>query len=154
MDLDEIIWRMHYDNSMEKIKIILSNECAILINYGQFDTAMKILEIIGDYQKIINLALLTLSKEEYEKLSNWFQVKNSLSYSDSIISSNLFFVSDAKNDNIENELKNISIDNNKENTVKKKKQYSKIFDLYQGEHFIVGANQEYYLLEKQLLINL
>ncbi len=98
MDLDEIIWRMNYDNSLEKIKNILINECAILINYGQFDTAMKILEIIGDYQKIINLALLTLSKEEYDKLSIWFQTKNSLSYSDSTFSTNIFFVNDSKND--------------------------------------------------------
>ena len=99
MDLDEIIWRMNYDNSMEKIKNILTNECAILINFGQFDTAMKILEIVGDYQKIINLSLLTLSKEEYDKLSNWFQVKNSLSYSDSTFSTNVFFVSQSKNEN-------------------------------------------------------
>jgi hypothetical protein len=130
MDLDEIIWRMNYDTSLDKIKSILTNECSILINYGQFDTAMKILEIIGDYQKIINLALLTLSKEEYEKLSNWFQNKNCLSYSDSIISTNTFLV------NCEKKLGEISTNN-----IKK---YSKVFDTYQGEHFILGANQEKY----------
>lgn len=133
MDLDEIIWMINYDNSMEKIKNILSNECAILINYGQFDTAMKILEILGDYQKIINLALLTLSKEEYQKLSNWFQTKNSLSYSDSIFSRNIFFVTESKNEN--------SNEASKEN---EKNKYSKIFDTYEGEHFIVGSNQEKY----------
>jgi len=136
MDLDEIIWRMNYDSSLDKIKSILTNECTILINYGQFDTAMKILEIIGDYQKIINLALLTMTKEEYEKLSNWFQNKNCLSYSDSIISTNTFLV---------NGDKKISekMENNSSNANNKKK-YSKVFDLYQGEHFILGANQEKY----------
>ncbi len=134
MDLDEIIWRINYDNSMEKIKSILSNECAILINYGQFDTAMKILEILGDYQKIINLALLTLSKDEYQKLSNWFQTKNSLFYSDSVISRNIFFVTESKNES--------SPEANKAEA--KLKHYSKIFDTYEGEHFIVGANQEKY----------
>jgi hypothetical protein len=133
MDLDEIIWRVNYDNSMEKIKNILSNECAILINFGQFDTAMKILEIIGDYQKIINLALLTLSKEEYQKLSNWFQTKNSLSYSDSVFSRNTFFVTESKSKNL-----------NEAKEAEKKNKYSKIFDTYEGEHFIVGANQEKY----------
>ena len=134
MDLDEIIWRMNYDSSMEKIKSILTNECNILINFGQFDTAMKILEIIGDYQKIINLALLTLSMEEYTKLSNWFQTKNSLSYSDSQFSTKVFFVGKSKNElKDEKEIKN--------------KSYSKIFDLYQGEHFIVGANQEKYKIQ-------
>ena len=128
MDLDEIIWRMNYDSSLDKIKSILTNECSILINYGQFDTAMKILEIIGDYQKIINLALLTMSKEEYEKLSTWFQNKNCLSYSDSKISTNVFLVNGV---------------NNKESK-KETKKYSKVFDLYQGEHFILGANQEKY----------
>lgn len=127
---------MNYDNSMEKIKNILANECAILINYGQFDTAMKILEILGDYQKIINLALLTLSKDEYQKLSNWFQTKNSLSYSDSVFSRNIFFVTESKSENL-NEA-------NKDAAAAKKKQYSKIFDTYEGEHFIVGANQEKY----------
>jgi len=133
MDLDEIIWRVNYDNSMEKIKNILSNECAILINFGQFDTAMKILEIIGDYQKIINLALLTLNKEEYQKLSNWFQTKNSLSYADSVFSRNTFFVTESKSKNL-----------NEAKEPEKKFKYSKIFDTYEGEHFIVGANQEKY----------
>jgi len=132
MDLDEIIWRMNYDNSMEKVKNILANECTILINYGQFDTAMKILEIIGDYQKIINLALLTLNSEEYDKLSNWLQIKNSLSYSDSIFSTNIFFVNESKNEN---------------KSSNKKKKYSKIFDTFEGEHFIVGANQEKYQIK-------
>lgn len=126
---------MNYDNSMEKIKNILSNECAILINYGQFDTAMKILEIVGDYQKIINLALLTLSKDEYQKISNWFQTKNSLSYSDSVFSRNIFFVTGSKS-----EISN----NGSIKDADKKKPYSKIFDTYEGEHFIVGANQDKY----------
>lgn len=150
MDLDEIIWRMNYDNSMEKIKSILSNECSILINYGQFDTAMKILEIIGDYQKMINLALLTLSKEEYDKMCNWFQTKNCLSYSDNLFSTNVFFVNEIKNSNSSKDLaeellrKKIPDLADSEGEKSDKKPYSKIFDLYQGEHFIVGANQEKY----------
>jgi len=95
---------------------------------------MKILEILGDYQKIINLALLTLSKDEYQKLSNWFQTKNSLFYSDSVISRNIFFVTESKNES--------SPEANKAEA--KLKHYSKIFDTYEGEHFIVGANQEKY----------
>lgn len=123
MDLDELIWRFNYDHSIEYIKNILIGECNILINYGQFDIAMKILELLGDYPKAINLLLLSSSKEEYDKLRILFQAKSCLSYTDNLLINNVFY------------MKNKSETDNM-------KHYSKVFDNYKGESFAFGANLE------------
>ena len=59
MHLDEIIWKMNYDQGYEYIKNILTKETRTLITYGQFDKAIKILELLCDYPKILNLLLLS-----------------------------------------------------------------------------------------------
>jgi hypothetical protein len=54
LNLDEIIWRFNYDQSVNYIKKILIKEVQVLIQFGQFSTAIKILELLGDYPKILN----------------------------------------------------------------------------------------------------
>ena len=120
MDLDELLWQFNYDTSQDNIKEILIGECNILIQYGQFDLAVKILELISDYPKVLNLLLLTTNKDEFEKLRIMFQARNSLSYSDSVMINGLFM-------------------KNKENVLHN---YNKVFDTYKGEPFIFGANQD------------
>ena len=92
MDLDELIWKFNYDNSLEYVKQILTAECNILIQYGQFENAMKILELLSDYPKAINLFLLSSTKEEYEKLRILFQARGCLSYTDNLLINNVFFI--------------------------------------------------------------
>ena len=121
MELDELLWKFNYDSAYEHIKEILLNECGILIQYGQFDLAVRILELVSDYPKAINLLLLSTSRDEFEKMRIMFQARNCLSYSDNILVNNLF-------------MKNKG-DNNM-------KQYNKVFDNYKGEPFIFGANQD------------
>ena len=125
LSLDEIIWRLNYDQSVNYIKKILIKEVQILIQFGQFSTAIKILELLGDYPKILNLLLLSSSEEEFEKLRVTFQNKKCLSYTDNLLINNAFTLTkqpDLLNPNRMN-------------------QYSKVFDKYEGEHFIFGANQ-------------
>ena len=125
LDLDEIIWRFNYDQSVNHIKKILVKEVQVLIQYGQFSNAIKILELLGDYPKILNLLLLSSSEEEFEKMRINFQNKKCLSYTDNLLINNAFTLMkqpDLLNPNRMN-------------------QYSKVFDKYEGEHFIFGANQ-------------
>ena len=125
LDLDEIIWRFNYDQSVNHIKKILIKEVQILIKFGQFSTAIKILELLGDYPKILNLLLLSTSEEEFEKLRINFQNKKCLSYTDNLLINNAFTLMkqpDLLNPN-------------------RMSQYNKVFDKYEGEHFIFGANQ-------------
>jgi hypothetical protein len=116
MDLDEIIWKLAYDHSIEYIRNILIGECNILINYGQFDTALKILELVGDYPKAINLLFISSSKEEYEKLRVLFMAKACLSFTDNMLLNSIFRPNSGLGS------------------------YNKIFDNYKGEPFIFGAN--------------
>ena len=125
LNLDEIIWRFNYDQSVKYIKKILIKEVQILIQFGQFSTAIKILELLGDYPKVLNLLLLSSSEEEFEKLRITFQNKKCLSYTDNLLINNAFTLMkqpDLLNPNRMN-------------------QYSKVLDKYEGEHFIFGANQ-------------
>jgi hypothetical protein len=126
MDLDELIWKFQYDQSIEYIKNLLLGECNILINYGQFEQAMKILELLGEYPKAINLLLLSSSKDEYEKLRILFQARNCLSYTDNLLINNVFYLKNKDKLNNENNMRH----------------YNKIFDNYKGEPFIFGANQD------------
>ena len=89
------------------------------MNYGQFDYALKLIEILNDFPKAINLLFLASSKAEYEKVKSTLYSRNCLSYSDTVLMNNLFYTK-------ENEFK--------------LPQYSKIFDNYKGEPFIYGAN--------------
>ena len=126
LNLDEVIWRFNYDQSVNYIKKILIKEVQILIKFGQFSTAIKILELLGDYPKILNLLLLSSSEEEFSKLRLTFQNKKCLCYTDNLLINNAFtFMKqpDLLNPN-------------------KMSQYNKIFDKYEGEHFIFGANQD------------
>ena len=125
LNLDEIIWRLNYDQSINYIKNILVKEIQILIKFGQFSTAIKILELLGDYPKVLNLLLLSSSNEEYEKLRINFQAKKCLNFTDNLFINNAFTLTrqpDFLNPN-------------------RMKDYNKIFDKYEGEHFIFGANQ-------------
>ena len=130
LNLDEVIWRLNYDQSMNYIKKILIKEVQILIKFGQFSTAVKILELLGDYPKVLNLLLLSSTNEEYEKLRINFQAKKCLNYTDNLFINNAFTLMkqpDLLNPN-------------------RMKEYNKVFDKYEGEHFIFGANQNKFIV--------
>ena len=130
LNLDEVIWRLNYDQSMNYIKKILIKEVQILIKFGQFSTAVKILELLGDYPKVLNLLLLSSTNEEYEKLRIIFQAKKCLNYTDNLFINNAFTLMkqpDLLNPN-------------------RMKEYNKVFDKYEGEHFIFGANQNKFIV--------
>lgn len=126
MHLDELIWKFHYDQSVDYIKNLLRNEIKVLIQYGQFDKAVKILELLGDYPNTLNLLLIASSREEYEKLRVMFQAKGCLGFSDNLLINNAFCLQ-YKQD---------------ESNVFNMNHYNKVFDNYKGEHFLFGANQD------------
>ena len=160
LDLDELIWRFNYDKSYEYIKDILIKEAKILIEYGQFNSALKILELLGDFPLALNLLLVSTSPEDFDKLRIKFQAKESLNFTDSLLINHLFaFSKDSKNNNNNNipqmgnspfggnidigdifgsNQLNMNLPNMNED---KMEHYHKIFDNYEGEHFIFGANQ-------------
>ena len=158
LDLDELIWRFNYDKSYEYIKDILIKEAKLLIEYGQFNSALKILELLGDYPLALNLLLVSTSPEDFDKLRIKFEAKESLNFTDNLLINHLFAFSKDSQNNTNNNItpmtmpnKNIDIGdifgNNQLNlnlpnmNEDKMEHYHKIFDNYEGEHFIFGANQ-------------
>ena len=131
MDLDELIWKFHYDQSVDYIKNLLQNETKVLIQYGQFDKAVKILELLGDYPATLNLLMLSASKEEYERLRVMFQAKGCLSFTENLLINNAFCLQ-YKQD---------------ESNVYNMNHYNKVFDNYRNEHFLFGANQDKFNVE-------
>ena len=164
LDLDELIWRFNYDESLEYVKNILIKETKILISYGQYDSAIKILELLGDYPLCLNLLMASTSQKEFDMLRIKFEAKESLNFTDNIIINHLFHF--GEKDNKDNDKNNLDLDNflksknnnlnqldigdifGSDNILKlpeirenKMEHYHKIFDNYEGEHFIFGANQ-------------
>ena len=162
LDLDELIWRFNYDETLEYIKKILIKETKILISYGKYDSAIKILELLGDYPLTLNLLLASTSPKDFDMLRIKFEAKESLNFTDNIIINHLFHYGEQnekeKNDNNlddflkskNNNLNQLDIGDifGSDNILKipeinenKMEHYHKIFDNYEGEHFIFGANQ-------------
>ena len=167
LDLDELIWRFNYDESLEYIKNILIQETKILISYGKYDSAIKMLELLGDYPLTLNLLLVSTSQKDFDMLRIKFEAKESLNFTDNIIINHLFhFGEKNEKENNNNNNDNIDLDNflksknnnlnqldigdifGSDNILKlpeinetKMEHYHKIFDNYEGEHFIFGANQ-------------
>ena len=166
LDLDELIWRFNYDQSLEYVKNILIKQTKILISYGQYDSAIKILELLGDYPQCLNLLMISTSQKDFDKLRLKFEAKESLNFSDNIIINHQYhFDENNKENNVANN-NDLDLDNflksknnnlnqldindifGSDNILKlpeqneiKMEHYHKIFDNYEGEHFIFGANQ-------------
>ena len=159
LDLDELIWKFNYDKAYEYIKDILIKEAKLLIEYGQFNSAVKILELLGDYPLALNLLLVSTSPEDFDMLRIKFEAKESLNFTDNLLINHLFtFSKDSKNNMTNNNIPkennmdigdffgntqniqnpNLNLPNMNED---KMEHYHKIFDNYEGEHFIFGANQ-------------
>ena len=150
LDLDDLIWKFNYDQGYEYIKNILIKESKLLIEYGQFDSALKILELLGDYPQSINLLLVSTSPEDFDMLRIKFEAKESLNFSDNLYFNHLFNFNKNAQQNNTNQNNNkidmgdifgvnpVSLPNMNED---KMEHYHKIFDNYEGEHFIFGANQ-------------
>ena len=144
LDLDELIWKLNYDSDLEYIKDILIKQSKILIEYGQFNSAIKMLELLGNYPLALNLLLISTSPEDFDSLRIKFEAKESLNFTDNLLINHLFnFTKNAQNNNnmgMGNMFgsNNISLPNMNED---KMEHYHKIFDNYEGEHFIFGANQ-------------
>ena len=167
LDLDDLIWRFNYDKSYEYIKDILIKESKLLIEYGQFNSAIKILELLGDYPLAINLLLVSTSPEDFDMLRIKFEAKESLNFTDNLLINHLYsFSKDSQDNNNKDSNNGFNIDNNININTKmdigdifgtnptsnnninlpnmnedKMEHYHKIFDNYEGEHFIFGANQ-------------
>ena len=81
------------------------------------------MELLGDYSKAINLLFICTSKEDFEKHRSFILSKNCISFVDSFLIKNIFNVQ-------------------KSNIEDFKKRYKKNFDNHEGEHFLMGFNQE------------
>ena len=154
LNLDDIMWKLNYDANYQSIKDLLIKELKILIDFGQFNSALKILELLGDYPKSINLLLISTSLEDFDKLKLKFEGKEALNYTDNLLINNIFNYTEIdkkveeeekENKDIINKLdmddflaqKQIDLPNMNED---KMQHYHKVFDNYEGEHFIFGAN--------------
>jgi hypothetical protein len=167
LELDDFIWKLNYDSNLEYIKDILIKQCKLLIEYGQYNLALKILELLGDYPLALNLLLISTSPEDFDALRIKFEAKESLNFTDNLIINHLFnFSKNEKNKNNSRKSQNIDMGNifgatsgelpnmNED----KMEHYHKIFDNYEGEHFIFGANQNEFKIKyieniQQMLAN-
>lgn len=159
LDLDGIIWNFRYNRKYEYIKELLKKELKILIEFGQYNSALKILELIGEnYPLALNLLLISTSPEDFDKLKIKFEAKEAINFTDNILVNNMFsFSKNDPNDNQENNsIQNETNTNNNFNLksvdtynkdVDKFDFYHKIFDNYEGEHFTFGANLNEYEIE-------
>jgi hypothetical protein len=141
-ELEDVIWRFNYDENYEYIKDILIKVSKILIQYGQYKAALKILELLGDYPLSINLLLLSTSIEDFDMLRIKFEAKECLNFTDNLLINHLFNFTKNDQNNV-GEIFGI-----KPNTANlpdmnedKMDHYHKIFDNYEGEHFMFGVNQ-------------
>ena len=158
LELDDIIWKLNYDDNYQYIKDLLIKELKLLIEYGQYNSALKILELIGDYPTAINLLLISTSLEDFEKLRIKFEAKEALNFTDNLLIKNLFNFKLPEKDNIEdnkdnkennnniinekdiNNYFNVNLNELQNNNEDKMQFYHKVFDNYEGEHFFFGAN--------------
>ena len=154
LDLDDIIWKLNYDSKYQQIKDLLIKELKILIEFGQYHLALKILELLGDYPKAISLLLISTSAEDFDKLKIKFEAREALNFTDNLMVNSLF------NFKIKEEKKENDKENNEKNNLfdgidignfiqpkeelnineEKMQHYHKVFDNYEGEHFIFGVN--------------
>ena len=162
LELDDIIWKLNYDSNYQYIKDLLIRELKILIEFGQYNSALKILELLGDYPRAINLLLVSTSPEDFDMLKIKFEAKEALNYTDSLLINNMFNFTKKENENKEikdnenqdnnilNKLDSI-IDSNIVNLPNmnedKMQYYNKVFDNYEGEHFIFGANLQEFKID-------
>ena len=110
------------------------------------------MELLGDYPLAINLLLISTSPEDFDKLRLKFEGKEALNYTDNLLINNMFNFTKIEekkdNENKDNILNNEDMNkllgsepNNLQNIDDDKMMhYHKIFDNYEGEHFIFGAN--------------
>ena len=150
LELDDFIWKLNYDSNLEYIKDILIRQCKLLIEYGQYNLALKILELLGDYPLALNLLLISTSPEDFDVLRIKFEAKESLNFTDNLTINHLFnFSKNEQNKNNTQNAQKIDMGNIFGETSgelpnmneDKMEHYHKIFDNYEGEHFIFGANQ-------------
>ena len=144
LDLDDIIWKLKYDKNNEYIKDLLIKELKILIEFGQYNSALKILELLGDYPVAINLLLISTSYDDFEKLKIKFESKEALNFTDDLLINNIFNFSknENNNENSDDNMNNIFNSNSlviTNSNEDKMEHYHKIFDNYEGEHFTFGA---------------
>ena len=150
LNLDDIIWKLKYDSSYQYIKDLLIKELKILIEFGQYNSALKILELLGDYPQALNLLLISTSLEDYDRLRMQFQAKEALNFTDALLGQNPFTFTKNNNniDNINkinankilNNIYNLKSANSQDKNEDIIQDYHKIFDNYVGDHFIFGAN--------------
>jgi len=159
LDLDDLIWKFRYDRKYEYIKELLKKELKILIEFGQYNSALKILELIGeDYPLALNLLLISTSPEDFDQLKIKFEAKEAINFTDNLLINNMFsFSKKDQNDNQDNkinenenntnnffDLKHVDTYNKVEDNLDF---YRKIFDNYEGEHFTFGANLNEFQIE-------
>ena len=161
LDLDEIIWKFKYDKNYEYIKELLKKELKILIEFGQYNSALKILELIGeDYPLALHLLLISTSPEDFDQLKIKFEAKEAINFTDNLLINNMFsFSKKEQNDNQDNKIIENETNTNNNNifdfktvdTYNKEGDkldfYHKIFDNYEGEHFTFGANLNEFEIE-------
>ena len=112
LDIDDIMWKLNYDSNYQYIKDLLIKELKILISFGQY--ALNYTDNI-----LINNIFNFTKIEEKKDSENKDNILNNADM-DKLLG--------AESNNIQN------IDDDK------MMHYHKIFDNYEGEHFIFGAN--------------
>ena len=151
--VEDLIWKLEYDQNYDELKKTIIQQQNILLNYGLFENAIQLLELIGDYPRTINLLLIAGKQEDFIKYLKLFSEKNKLSYSELILMVNTFII-DYSQQNNQNKLIDIMSfnstfeENFKQNIKKTTKSdkndieslkelvYNKIFDNYKGDPFI------------------
>lgn len=163
IQLEDIKWKMEYDQNYILLKEIIKNQIKILIQNGQFQAASKFIEVISDFNMFINMVLYVSTNKDFSLILDKMNKKQVLNFSESLILNNVFLTSKLNQiDHLNNKSYEIKISeiskfnsigqNNTQNNNQLKNNnetyiYNKIFDNYNGEPYILGVFDSEFLLK-------
>ena len=156
IQMEDLLWKLEYDQNYNFLKNEILNQYSFLLENGQFLTAVKLLEMISEYPRLINILLFSMKPTDFAKMLHLFNSKQRLNFTESLLINNTFLCSKSeksnfldvceisKFDSMNNPLNADAMkeSNKNKNTSSTKYFYSKVFDNYKGEPSLIGTFEQ------------
>jgi hypothetical protein len=156
IQMEDLLWKLEYDQNYNFLKNEILNQYSFLLENGQFLTAVRLLEIISEYPRLINILLFSMKPTDFSKFLKLFNNKQRLNFTESLLINNTFLCSKIEKNNILDvcEISKFDSMNNPLNAdamieptknklnSSSKYFYSKVFDNYKGEPSLLGTFEQ------------
>ena len=73
--MEDLLWKLEYDQNYNFLKNEILNQYSFLLENGQFLTAVRLLEIISEYPRLINILLFSMKPTDFSKFLKLFNNK-------------------------------------------------------------------------------